>query len=154
QELLEGKDEAETSSSELQVGDRVKVLKSEFGAEGEATVTAVLENGYVELEGKNENGHYSTSWRNHVSNIEKIEDSPMGYTFWYVDGLVLNHLNVLKASLEGYFEDSKGRRYTQQAVSGLIKPIDREDARNKFEKAKNYECLLKYYPTADMFAWK
>src|SRR5699024_2809177 len=125
-----------------------------FGAEGEATVTAVLEYGEVEVAGTNKQGTYSEGWSNHVSNIEKIEDSPMGYTFWYVDGVVLNHLNVLKASLEGYFEDSTGTIYTQQAVSGLIKPIDREDARNKFEKAKNYECLLKYYPTADMFAWK
>ena len=150
-------DEAETASTELQVGDRVKVLKSEFGTEGEATVTAVLEDGDVELAGTNREGEYLTNWSNHVSNLEKIEeaeDSPMGYTFWYIDGVVLNHFNVLKVSLEGYFEDSTGKRYTQQAVSGLIKPIDREDARKKFEKAKNYECLLKYYPTADMFAWK
>src|SRR5699024_8672341 len=151
QELLEGKDEAETSSSELQVGDRVKVLKSEFGAEGEATVTAVLEYGEVEVAGTNKQGTYSEGWSNHVSNLEKIEDVPMGYTFWYVDGVVLNHLNVLKASLEGYFEDSKGRRYTYQAVSGLIKPIDREDARKAFERARHNGKLLKYYPTVDAF---
>lgn len=82
---------------------------------------------------------------------EAEEDKPMGYTFWYVDGVVLNHLNVLKASLEGYFEDSKGRRYTYQAVSGLIKPIDREDARKAFERARHNGKLLKYYPTVDAF---
>src|SRR5699024_3380298 len=144
QELLEGKDEAVSASTDIKVGDRVKVVKSVIGAVGEATVTAVLENGYVELEGKNENGHYSTSWSNHVSNLEKIEDVPMGYTFWSVDGVVLNHLNVLKASLEGYFEDSKGRRYTYQAVSGLIKPIDREDARKAFERARHNGKLVRY----------
>ena len=157
QELLEDKDEAETSSSELQVGDRVKVLKSELGAEGEATVTAVLEDGDVELAGTNKRGRYLTNWSNHVSNLEKIEveeDSPMGYTFWYIDGTQGRNLNVLKASLDGDFEDSTGTRYTYQAVHGLIKPIDREDVREKFEKAENYECLLKYYPTVDVFAWK
>src|SRR5699024_4591767 len=82
---------------------------------------------------------------------EEAEDSPMGYTFWYVDGVVLNHLNVLKASLEGYFEDSTGTIYTQQAVSGLIKPIDREDAREEFERARHNGKLLKYYPTVDAF---
>ena len=86
--------------------------------------------------------------------VEAEEDAPMGYTFWYIDGVSLNHLNVLEASPEGYFEDSTGKRYTYQAVSGLVKPIDREDVRKKFEKAENYECLLKYYPTADIFAWK
>ena len=89
-----------------------------------------------------------------ASTDEAEEDAPMGYTFWYIDGGVLNHRNVLKTNLEGHFKDSKGRRYTYQAVHGLIKPIDREDAREKFEKAENYECLLKYYPTVDVFAWK
>ena len=148
-------DEAETSSTELQVGDRVKVLDSACGAEGEATVTAVLENGVVELAGTSKQGKYADNWGNHVSNLEKIEEEDIiGYTFWYVDGGVLNHRNVLKVTLEGHFEDSKGRRYSNQAVSGLIKPLDREDAREKFEKAENYGCLLKYYPTADIFAWK
>lgn len=78
----------------------------------------------------------------------------MGYNFWYIDGGVLNHLNVLEASPDGYFEDSKGRRYTYQAVSGLIKPIDREDACEKFEGARHMGRLLSYYPTIDVFAWK
>lgn len=142
------------SSTDIQVGDRVKVLKSASGAEGEATVTAVLEYGVVEVAGTNKDGQYLTNWANHVSNLEKIEDVPKGYTFWYIDGGVLNHRNVLKVTLEGHFEDSKGRRYSHQAVSGFAKPLDREDVREKFEKAENYECLLKYYPTVDVFAWK
>lgn len=85
---------------------------------------------------------------------EEAEDSPMGYTFWYIDGTQSRNLNVLKATLDGDFEDSTGTRYTHQAVSGLIKPLDREDAREKFEEAKHYDCLLKYYPTVDVFAWK
>ena len=142
------------SSTDIQVGDRVKVLKSASGAEGEATVTAVLEYGVVEVAGTNKDGQYLTNWANHVSNLEKIEDAPMGYTFWYIDGTQGRKLNVLKATLDGDFEDSTGTRYTYQAVHGLIKPIDREDVREKFEKAENYECLLKYYPTVDVFAWK
>ena len=63
-------DEAESASTELQVGDRVKVLKSELGAEGEATVTAVLEDGDVELAGISKGGKYLDNWSNHVSNLE------------------------------------------------------------------------------------
>ena len=85
---------------------------------------------------------------------EAEEDAPMGYTFWYIDGTQSRTNNVLKATLDGDFEDSTGKRYTYQAVSGLIKPLDREDAREKFEKVENYGCLLKYYPTVDIFAWK
>ena len=75
----------------------------------------------------------------------------MGYTFWYLDTANFNTFVVLKASLEGYFEDSTGKRYTYQAVSGYAKPIDREDVREKFEEAKHYDCLLKYYSTVDEF---
>ncbi|WFG33732.1 hypothetical protein YN120080_15 [Staphylococcus phage vB_SauM_JDYN] len=82
------------------------------------------------------------------------EDAPMGYTFWYIDGTQSRTNNVLKATLDGDFEDSTGTIYTQQAVSGLIKPLGREDVREKFEKAEDYECLLRYYPTVDVFAWK
>ena len=145
-------DEAESASTDIQVGDRVKVLKSELGAEGEATVTAVLEDGDVELAGISKGGKYLDNWSNHVSNLEKIEEEDIiGYTFWYLDGGVLNHRNVLKTNLEGYFEDSKGRRYSHQAVSGFAKPLDREDAREEFEGAKHSGSLLKYYPALDVF---
>ena len=152
----ESEDESQEPSTELQVGDRVKVLKSEGGAEGEAKVTAVLEDGDVELAGTNREGEYSTNWSNHVSNLEKIEEDIIGYTFWYVDGSTFNNRNVLKVTLEGHFEDSKGRRYShltmvQKAVHGLVKPLDREDVREKFEKAKHSGSLLKYYPALDVF---
>lgn len=83
--------------------------------------------------------------------LEEEEDKPMGYTFWYIDGVYNRTNNVLKASLDGDFEDSTGTRYTQQAVNGLIKPIDREDVRKHFEEAEHYGCLLKYYSTVDEF---
>lgn len=151
EKALSSTDEAETASTDIQVGDRVKVLDSKHGAEGEAIVTAVSEDGDVRLAGTNITGRYLKNWSNHVSNLEKIEeDSPMGYTFWYIDGGVLNHLNVLKVSLEGYFEDSKGRRYTYQAVSGLVKPIDRVDVREEFEGARHSGQLLRYHPTVDV----
>lgn len=161
-ELLEGKDEAETASKDIKVGDRVKVLESASGAEGVATVTDVLEDDLVELEGTNKEGLYLTDWANHVSNLEKIEaddeqekeDKPMGYTFWYIDGVVPNHLHVLKTTLGGHFEDSTGTIYTYQAVSGLVKPVDNAYVREEFEDARHNGKLLKYYPTLDEFAWK
>lgn len=66
-------DEAQTPSRELNVGDRVKVLNSLGGAVGEATVTAVLEGGKVELAGNNKEGTYLSDWSNYISNVEKIE---------------------------------------------------------------------------------
>ena len=142
----------EEPSTDIKVGDRVKVLKSEFGAEGEATVTAVLEDGEVELAGTNKEGRYLTDWSNHVSSLEKIEeDKPMGYTFWYIDRGIFNKHNVLKTSLEGYFEDSTGKRYTYQSVSDLVKPIDSKDVREEFEKARHMGKLLKYYSSRDIF---
>ena len=147
-------EEAEEPSTELQVGDKVRVLESACGAVGEATVTAVHENGEVEIAGTSREGIYLSNWSSHVTLLEKIEeveDKLMGYTFWYLDTANFNTFVVLKASLEGYFEDSTGKRYTYQAVSGYAKPIDREDVREKFEEAKHYDCLLKYYSTVDEF---
>jgi len=144
--------EAQAPSTNIQVGDRVKVLKSENGAEGEATVTAVLEDGDVRLEGTSDNGVYSYKWSNHVSNLEKIEeDEVKEYTFWYVDDVILSNHTVLKKSIEGYFEDSEGYRYTRRDVSDLVKPIDSEDIREEFEKAKHMGKLLKYYSSGDIF---
>lgn len=65
--------EAQTPSRDLNVGDRVKVLNSLGGAVGEATVSAVLEGGKVELAGNNEEGSYLSNWSNYISNVEKIE---------------------------------------------------------------------------------
>lgn len=147
-------DEAETASTGLQVGDKVKVLDSACGAVGEATVTAILEDGEVEIAGTSKCGIYLSNWSSHVTLLEKIEeveDKLMGYTFWYLDTANFNTFVVLKASLEGYFEDSTGKRYTYQAVSGYAKPIDRESVREAFEEAEREGSLLKYFPTIDMF---
>ena len=148
-------EEAETASTGLQVGDKVKVLDSACGAVGEATVTAVHENGEVEIAGTSREGIYLTNWSSHVTLLEKIEeveeDKLMGYTFWYLDTANFNTFVVLKASLEGYFEDSTGKRYTYQAVSGYAKPVTTESVREVFEEAEREGSLLKYFPTIDMF---
>lgn len=148
-------DGEKTSPTELQVGDRVKVLKSEGGAVGEATVSAVLERGDVALAGTNKGGRYLTNWSNNVSNLEKIEEEDIkGYTFWYIEGSTFDNRAVLKTTLEGNFENSKGRRYPYQSVDGLLKPIDRENAREEFEEAKHRDMLLLYYPSLDVFSWE
>ena len=158
-------EEEEDVEVELQVGDRVKVLRSAYGAVGEATVTKVLEEGRVEIAGTNKDGVYLNNWGSNVLFLEKIEEEDvevdpeeaeeeealMGYTFWYLDTANFNKFVVLKASLEGYFEDSTGKRYTYQAVSGYVKPIDRESVREVFEEAEREGSLLKYFPTIDMF---
>ena len=158
----EAEDESQEPSKEFQVGDKVKVLESACGAVGEATVTAVHENGEVEIAGTSREGIYLTNWSSHVTLLEKIEEEDvevdpeeaeglLGYTFWYLNTANFNPFVVLKASLEGYFEDSTGKRYTYQAVSGYVKPIDREDVREVFEEAEHEGSLLKYFPTIDMF---
>ncbi len=160
----ESEDESQDPSTELQVGDRVKVLRSAYGAVGEATVTAILEDGDVEIAGTSKCGIYLSNWSSHVTLLEKIEEeeedvevdpeeveAPMGYTFWYLAGINFNTFVVLKASLEGYFEDSTGKRYTYQAVSGNAKPVTTESVREVFEEAEREGSLLKYFPTVDMF---
>lgn len=145
-------DEAESASTDIKVGDRVKVLRSNYGAEGEAIVTKVLKDGEVELAGKNKYGKYSPNWANRIPNLEKIkEEAPMGYTYWYLDTVEHNKYVVLKATLDGGFETSLGGKYILKGVSGLIKPIDREDVREEYEGAEYNGKLLKYYPTVDMF---
>ena len=74
----------------------------------------------------------------------------LGYRYWYLEGININSFYVLKATAN-YFEDSKGKRYTYQAVSERVKPIDREDACKRFERAKDNDKLLRYYPTVDLF---
>ena len=86
------------------------------------------------------------------STDEADEDAPMGYTFWYFEGSTYNRFIVLEASPEGYFETSIGKRYTYQAVSGLIKPIDNVYTREEFEEAKDKRGLLSYYPAVDLFS--
>ncbi|ANT44864.1 hypothetical protein HOR18_gp201 [Staphylococcus phage vB_SscM-1] len=153
-------EEAEEPSTELKVGDKVRVLNSLYGAEGEATVTKVLEGGKVEIAGTSNYGTYLTNWSNCVSFLEKIEeeedveveeaDGLLGYRYWYLDTANFNKFVVLKARAN-YFEDSIGKRYTYQAVSGYVKPIDREDAYVKFDFAERKGALLSYYPTVDIF---
>lgn len=148
-------DEDQTSSTDIQVGDRVKVLRSKLGAEEEATVTAVLEDGKVKLAGTNKRGRYLTNWSNHVSNLEKIEeDKYVGCTFWYIDDSIFNNRIVLKTTLWDYLEDSKGCRYTYKEVHGLTSPINKKIAREEFEEAKNNGGLLRYYSSLDVFSWE
>ena len=86
-----------------------------------------------------------------LENREEEEVEPIGYTFWYIDDNTFNNRNVLKASPEGYFEDSKGHRYTYQSVKGLIDLVTTESVREAFEEARHEGHLLKYYPVLDMF---
>ena len=93
----ESEDESQEPSTELQVGDKVRVLESACGAEGEATVTAVLGDGYVEIAGKDKDGDYLTNWSSHELLLEKIEEEEdvevdpeeaeglIGYRYWYLE---------------------------------------------------------------------
>ena len=158
----ESEDESQEPSTELQVGDKVRVLESACGAVGEATVTAILKNGFVEIAGKDKDGDYLTNWSSHELLLEKIEEEEdvevdpeeleglLGYTFWYLEGININSFYVLKATTN-YFEDSKGKRYTYQDVSGHVKPIDKDDVSKRFKRAKDNDKLLRYYPTVDLF---
>lgn len=158
-EKKSGVEDEDTASTELKVGDKVKVLKSLYGAEGEATVTKVLEEGNVLIAGTSNYGTYLPNWSNHVMNLEKIEeeededvepeeaDELLGYRYWYLDSTASNNNIVLKTT-NSYLEDSTGRRYTYQAVSGYVKPIDREDVGVKFDEAENRGVKLRYYPSA------
>ena len=82
---------------------------------------------------------------------EEENEATDEHTFWYLEGSILTDHNVLKTLFGGYFEDSKGRRYTYHAVHKLIKPLNREDVREEFEKAKHRGGLLKYYSVQDLF---
>lgn len=84
----------------------------------------------------------------------KEEDNPAGYVFWYLEGYKLKRNSVLKASIDGYFEDSTGKRYTYQAVSSFVQPLNKKDGKELFElfeDAKDKGALLEYYSSADVF---
>lgn len=85
------------------------------------------------------------------STDEAKEDKLLGYRYWYLDETNFNKFVVLEVSLEGYFEDSTGKRYTYQAVSGYVKPVDNEYVCKAFERAKDRRALLSYYPVVDEF---
>jgi len=80
-------------------------------------------------------------------------DGLLGYNFWYLEGTNFNKFVVLEARTN-YFEDSRGNRYTYQAVSEHVRPVDREDVLVKFESAKDNGKLLMYYSTVDLFTHK
>lgn len=103
------------------------------------------------LEDKNQAEEVLKSGHRHVGYQEEEEEATKGYTFWYIEGSTFNNHNVLKTIFGGYFEDSKGRRYSYQSVHGLINPINRKDVREEFEEAKNQGGLLKYYSSLDVF---
>uniref|UniRef100_A0AAU6MXT9 Uncharacterized protein n=1 Tax=Staphylococcus phage 184DA TaxID=3110532 RepID=A0AAU6MXT9_9CAUD len=88
------------------------------------------------------------------SSTDEAEEDIKGYTFWYLSGSTFNNDTVLKTTLGGHFEDSKGRIYTYQPIHDFIKPLDREDARKEFEEAKHNGNLLKYYSSIDVFTWE
>ena len=92
---------------------------------------------------------YTTSTES--STDEAGEDKLLGYRYWYLDGTNFNKFVVLEVSLEGYFEDSTGKRYTYQAVSGYVKPVDNEYVCKAFERARGKRALLSYYPVVDEF---
>ena len=86
-----------------------------------------------------------------VENKDKDnDDGLLGYRYWYLEGININSFYVLKATTN-YFEDSKGKRYTYQDVSGHVKPIDKDDVSKRFKRAKDNDKLLRYYPTVDLF---
>lgn len=106
-------DEEETPSRDLQVGDRVKVLKSEGGAVGEATVTAVLKDGEVELAGTSKSGKYLDDWSNNISNLEKIEEKPLT-----VDEL-LSKIGTEDKSIDQVVEEEQSK-YKQESDNARV----------------------------------
>lgn len=104
---------AQDPSTDLQVGDRVKVLESLNGAVGEATVTSVSGNFKVELAGKNEKGVYSTNWSNHVSNLEKIEEKPASF------GVIQAKAYLEDKSIDQVVEEEQ-RKYKQESDNASV----------------------------------
>lgn len=166
-------DEAETPSTEIKVGDRVKVLKSMFGAVGEATVTAVLGGGGVKIAGTSSDGKYLDDWSNNVANLEKIEaESPsledksieqvvedlLLYEFYEVvdpeyfassvkKGTILKRIsNTYTQFDEPYIKltTSTGLEQKGRLKDSIIKPVtDDSYTKDRFEFAKQTGVMLK-----------
>lgn len=140
-----------TDFAQATEGEYFKVIKeySDLSVGDIVTIARDDRDSMPQCKDKHSNFYYLEL--HHLELVEGHEDAPMGYTFWYLDDVNFNKFSVLKTSLEGYFETSLGERYTHNAVSDLIKPIDREDVREKFDDAENRGTLLSYYPTIDVF---
>lgn len=166
-------DEEETPSTEIKVGDRVKVLKSMFGAVGEATVTAVLGAGGVKIAGTSSDGKYLDDWSNNVANLEKIEaESPsledksieqvvedlLLYEFYEVvdPGYFASSVKkgtILKRTSNTYtqFDEpyiklttSTGLEQKGRLKDSIIKPVtDDSYTKDRFEFAKQTGVMLK-----------
>lgn len=144
--------EEESPYKEFRVGDRVKVLESACGAEGEATVTAVLEHGWVELSGTNKYGTYSEVWSNHTDNLEKVESfedegvEEEFYDFYEVvdpeyfasnikKGTILKRTsNIYTAFDEHYIKlvTSKGLGQKGRLRNSVIKPVSGSHIKERF----------------------
>ena len=161
-------DEEQTPSTELKVGDRVKVLKSMFGAVGEATVTAVLGGGGVKIAGTSSDGKYLDDWSNNVANLEKLEEeSPsiekviedlLLYEFYEVVdpeyfASSVKKGTILKRTSNTYtqFDDnyiklttSTGLEQKGRVKDNIIKPVtDDSYTKDRFEFAKQTGVMLK-----------
>lgn len=155
--------EEESPSKEIQVGDRVKVLESVDGAEGEATVTAVLEYGGVELSGTNKYGTYSEGWSNHKDNLEKVEsfeDEGLEeelYDFYEVvdntifhsevkEGTILKRVgdvsNLSNNELGSNLVTSTGLQQVSHIEDNAIKPVSGSHIKGRFEFAKEVGVIL------------
>lgn len=155
--------EKESPYNELQVGDRVKVLESVDGAEGEATVTAVLEYGGVELSGTNKYGTYSEGWSNHTDNLEKVESfedegvEEELYDFYEVvdnaifhsemkEGTILKRVgdvsSLSKNELGNNLVTSTGLQQVSHMEDNAIKPVLGSHIKERFEFAKEVGVIL------------
>lgn len=161
-------DEEETPSTELKVGDRVKVLKSEGGAVGEATVTAFYGHGDVSLAGTSKGGLYLEDWSNHVSNLEKIEEKLLSveqviedlllYEFYEVvdpeyfassvkKGTILKRISNTYTQFDNNYiklTTSTGLEQKGRVKDNIIKPVtDDSYTKDRFEFAKQTGVMLK-----------
>lgn len=154
--------EEESPYKEFQVGDRVKVLESEGGAEEVATVTAVYGHGDVVLAGTSKNGTYSEDWGNYTDNLEKVESfedegvEEELYDFYEVvdpeyfassikKGTILKRTsNIYTAFDEHYIKlvTSKGLGQKGRLRNSVIKPLSGSHIKERFEFAKEVGVIL------------